>query len=418
MAGTEHYCTGYETTFYGAWEAGEASDGGGWRRPRAPPVLFRIGVNADGKGCYAQLNVKTPARGRPPTSFPVSEPGRGTATPGPFATGRPSSRSMPGAEPWSGVRAGDSARTGVLLARAPAVGEPPPPPPSAPRRERWYGRWQGRFPGGVVPDPPAFRRLRSGVACRAAYRRSSWQRPSRAGFMARCWCFAGATVTSAWSWTRGATRSSTPTTRAGSPASTVCPDGPSDSCAGARGPYSGVRVALVPEWGRSSQSTGTGTGVPGSWGRPARYRFRHSAGSFRVELSRARGGDRPAGQRSPMPIGAYRDSDHRPAPASGPARGFVLHSGRNLIKKVTPDESRLRAARSCRQGVQDASVAQGIRLCPSAPIEGPTMHDLRAEAARNGNQHPGSGRVHRVHGDRIPQRELLHLPLLGRPTST
>ena len=28
------------------------------------PILFRIGTNADGKGCYAQLNVMTPPRHR------------------------------------------------------------------------------------------------------------------------------------------------------------------------------------------------------------------------------------------------------------------------------------------------------------------------------------------------------------------
>ena len=55
MAGTEQYCMGYERTFHGKWAAGDAgvSD---------PPVLFRIGANADGGGCYAQLNVMTPAR--------------------------------------------------------------------------------------------------------------------------------------------------------------------------------------------------------------------------------------------------------------------------------------------------------------------------------------------------------------------
>ena len=60
VAGTERYCTGYETTFHGAWGAGEAGeieeDGAAAR----PPVLFRVGVNGDGAACYAQLNVRTP----------------------------------------------------------------------------------------------------------------------------------------------------------------------------------------------------------------------------------------------------------------------------------------------------------------------------------------------------------------------
>ena len=65
IAGTERYCTGYERTFHGAWgaggteEAGKSGDGAA-ATGASPPVLFRIGVNADGEACYAQLNVRTP----------------------------------------------------------------------------------------------------------------------------------------------------------------------------------------------------------------------------------------------------------------------------------------------------------------------------------------------------------------------
>ena len=53
MDGTERYCVGYERTFHGEWEAGVDLAGAG------PPVLFRIGANSRGAGCYAQLNVRT-----------------------------------------------------------------------------------------------------------------------------------------------------------------------------------------------------------------------------------------------------------------------------------------------------------------------------------------------------------------------
>ena len=264
MAGTEHYCTGYETTFHGAWEARDGGDGG----DAGPSVLFRIGVNAGGEGCYAQLNVMTPP-GVAPYELPVSRPRRGTATPGLFATGRPSSRSTPGTEPWSGVRAG-ARREPASFSRGPR--------PSGSHRHRHRpphggsagtGSGRGTFRGcrsrSTCVSPPPKR-----VACRAAYRRSSWQRPSRAGFMARCWCFAGATVTSAWSWTRGATRSSTPTTRAGSPASTVCPDGPSDSCAApeVRIPAreSGSSRSGASHRNRRGRGQGRGPGVVGAAG--------------------------------------------------------------------------------------------------------------------------------------------------------
>ena len=141
MAGTERYCAGYETTLHGEWEGGEGRDGAA--------VLFRIGVNAGGEGCYAQLNVKTP-----PGVAPYELPRFGAEARGGGAwtlryretileidTGRGTAVRREGGSP---------ARTGVLLAAAPAV-EGPPPPPSAPWRERWYGKWQGHFPGISVP---------------------------------------------------------------------------------------------------------------------------------------------------------------------------------------------------------------------------------------------------------------------------
>ena len=116
----------------------------------APPVLFRIGVNADGEGCYAQLNVKTP-----PGVAPYELPRFGARARDGDAWTLRYRETVLEIDAGSGTvvrrEGGDSARTGVLLARAPAVGGPPPPPPSAPRRERWYGRWQGRFPGVSFP---------------------------------------------------------------------------------------------------------------------------------------------------------------------------------------------------------------------------------------------------------------------------
>ena len=147
MAGTEHYCTGYETTFHGAWEARDGGDGG----DAGPSVLFRIGVNAGGEGCYAQLNVMTP-----PGVAPYELPRFGAKARDGDAWTLRYRETVLEIDAGNGTvvrrEGGGSARTGVLLARAPAVGEPPPPPPpSAPRRERWYGQWQGRFPGVSFP---------------------------------------------------------------------------------------------------------------------------------------------------------------------------------------------------------------------------------------------------------------------------
>ena len=146
MAGTERYCAGYDTTFYGVWGAGE---GGGARETvagAAPPVLFRIGLNAGGAGCYAQLNVRTPP---------------GVA---PYELARFRAKPGPSGDTWtlryradvleidvgSGRvvrRAGENAvRSGLLLPGLPPVGESLPPP-SAERRAPWYGTWRGRFPG-------------------------------------------------------------------------------------------------------------------------------------------------------------------------------------------------------------------------------------------------------------------------------
>ena len=146
MPGTERYCTGYDTTFHGAWGAAEAGEAEATVAVAAPPVLFRIGLNAGGSGCYAQLNARTPP---------------GVA---PYELPRFRVRAGPGGDGWTfryradvleiDVRSGrvvrregvNVVRSGFLLPRSPPVGEPLPPP-SAERRARWYGAWRGRFPG-------------------------------------------------------------------------------------------------------------------------------------------------------------------------------------------------------------------------------------------------------------------------------
>ena len=149
MAGTEGYCAGYETTFHGEWKAGEAGNGGDGAA--GSPVLFRIGVNAGGEGCYAQLNVRAP-----PGVAPYELPRFGAEARGGGAWTLRYRETVLEVDAGSGavVRregGGNPVRTGVLLAAAPAVEGPPPPAPSAPWRERWYGRWQGRFPGVSFP---------------------------------------------------------------------------------------------------------------------------------------------------------------------------------------------------------------------------------------------------------------------------
>ena len=145
MAGTEHYCTGYETTFHGAWEA--ADEGGG--DAAGSPVPFRIGVNAGGEGCYAQLNVRTPP-GVAPYELPRFE-ARG---PDGGAWSLRYRETVLEIDTRNGTAArregGGPARAGVLLANAPTI-EDPPAPPDAPRRERWFGRWRGYFPGVSFP---------------------------------------------------------------------------------------------------------------------------------------------------------------------------------------------------------------------------------------------------------------------------
>ena len=139
LAGTEDYCTGYERTFHGAWSEGGGEENG------ARPVLFRIGVNPSGKGCYAQLNVMSPP-GVAPHELPrfrVEAGGDGALT----LRYRDIVVEL---DPASGtaVRRTGSAppRTGALLARAPRAGNAPPLPPER-HRARWYGKWRGRLSG-------------------------------------------------------------------------------------------------------------------------------------------------------------------------------------------------------------------------------------------------------------------------------
>ena len=146
MAGTERYCTGYDTTFHGVWGAGEAGEAEATVDVAAPPVLFRIGVNASGPACYSQLNVRKPP---------------GVA---PYELARFQARAGPGGDAWTlryranvleiDVGSGRVVRregrsvvqSGLLLSGPPPVGEHLSPP-SAERRARWYGTWRGRFPG-------------------------------------------------------------------------------------------------------------------------------------------------------------------------------------------------------------------------------------------------------------------------------
>ena len=146
MAGTEGYCAGYETTFHGEWKAGEAGNGGDGGA--GSPVLFRIGVNAGGEGCYAQLNVRTP-----PGVAPYELPRFGAEAREGGAWTLRYRETVLEVDAGSGTvvrrEGGNPVRTGVLLAGAPAVEDPPPP--SDRRGERWYGRWEGRFPGVSFP---------------------------------------------------------------------------------------------------------------------------------------------------------------------------------------------------------------------------------------------------------------------------
>ena len=146
MVGTEHYCTGYETTFHGEWEAGDAGRTGA---AAVPPVLFRIGVNGDGAACYAQLNVRKPP-GVAPYELPRFRVER-REDDGWTLRYRAIALEID-AGSGTAVRrdAGEVTRTGVLLPRPPPVGEAPPAP-SAERRARWYGTWRGRFPGAPFP---------------------------------------------------------------------------------------------------------------------------------------------------------------------------------------------------------------------------------------------------------------------------
>ena len=141
MAGTEHYCTGYERTFHGEWETGAD------RAVAGPPVLFRIGAGPRGAGCYAQLNVRTPP-GVAPYELPrfrAKAREEGTAW---MLRHREIVLEFDARKSGTVVRreGGNVVRRGVLLPEPPPVREYLPPP-SAERRARWYGTWRGRFPG-------------------------------------------------------------------------------------------------------------------------------------------------------------------------------------------------------------------------------------------------------------------------------
>ena len=101
MADTERYCVGYERTFHGEWETGAD------RAVAGPPVLFRIGANSRGAGCYAQLNMRTPP-GVAPYELPrfrARAKGGGTAWTASLPRNRSGVRHEE-REPWSAARAG------------------------------------------------------------------------------------------------------------------------------------------------------------------------------------------------------------------------------------------------------------------------------------------------------------------------
>ncbi len=147
MAGTERYCTGYETTFHGEWKGGEAGESAA-----GAPVPFRIGVNAGGEGCYAQLNVMTPPGVAP---YELPRFGAKVRSAGAWTLRYRETVLEVDARIGTVVRreGGEVARTGVLRAGVPAVEDLPPP--SARQRKRWYGAWRGRLPG--VPSPVGLR---------------------------------------------------------------------------------------------------------------------------------------------------------------------------------------------------------------------------------------------------------------------
>ena len=137
LADTEEYCTGYERTFHGEWSGGGGGADGG------RPVLFRIGVNSGGNGCYAQLNVMMP-RGVAPYElrrFRAETGGDGAWT----LRYRDTVVEIDTATGTAVLRKGDETpQPGTLLAQAPAVGDSPPAPPAT-ERARWYGKWRGRL---------------------------------------------------------------------------------------------------------------------------------------------------------------------------------------------------------------------------------------------------------------------------------
>ena len=96
-----------------------------------------------------------------------------------------------------------------------------------------------------------------------------------------------------------------------------------------------MRIGLVPERGRSSQSTGTGTGT-GARGRGGGWLDADSVIRRKASESSSREPGAVTGGRAQV-ADAYRAYRDRitDLPRLLASQGIVLHSGRNLIKKVT-----------------------------------------------------------------------------------
>ena len=137
MAGTEDYCNGYERTFHGEWT------GWGGAGASGTPILFRIGANAGGEGCYAQLNVMAPP-GVAPYELPRFRAEAQDGTAWTLRYGDIVLSLDPGSETAVRRQGTGDPWTGVLRARPPAIAGAQPAP-STRQMERWNGKWTGRF---------------------------------------------------------------------------------------------------------------------------------------------------------------------------------------------------------------------------------------------------------------------------------